>query len=95
MSCFGCLCNFCARNVNNLQYFTPGEVDACCFNCDDCIDSGGRGRGSYPYTGRWKGECPDFLEAQKHVEMRAKREDARAKAARGNFVLIGRGENGE
>ena len=75
-SCFGCICNSCARNVNlGTQYFTPGEVDECCFNCDDCGATNGRTRWDPEnncYSGRWMPECARYREAQKHIEMRAR-----------------------
>lgn len=43
------------------QYFTPGEVDAVCFNCDDC--SAGNG------DGHWITECSAFLKPKKKEEM--------------------------
>lgn len=74
-SCIGCVCNACAYNVNlDLQYFTPGEIEDCCFNCDDCIDGKGKGR--------WMPECDHFLKPAKRVEMEAR-------IARSKFKIIG------
>ena len=74
-SCIGCRCQICAYNINlDLRYFTRGEVSEVCFNCDDCMDTDGTGRWDAEkgcYSGRWKGECPDYLDPIKHVEAKA------------------------
>jgi len=60
--CIGCRCNICALNVNlDLQYFTPGEVDSVCFNCDDCCVGNG--------DGRCMPECSSFRKPEKKQEM--------------------------
>ena len=65
MSCIGCKCNSCAFNSNlGSQYFTPGEVDECCYNCDDCCAGNGKGRR--------KPECDHFRKPVKKVEMEAR-----------------------
>ena len=41
-SCIGCVCNVCVYNADlDPQYFTPGEIDNVCFNCDDCMTTNG------------------------------------------------------
>lgn len=65
MSCIGCKCGSCAFNVNlDPQYFTPGEVDEACFNCDDCCAGNSKGR--------WKCECEHFHKPVKKIEMEAR-----------------------
>lgn len=87
-SCIGCRCQICARNCNlDPHYFTPGEVDECCFNCDDCILTNGTSRWDAEkgcYSGRWKGECPDYLDPIKHIE-------AKAEAARRSLHVVRNG----
>ena len=61
-NCIGCKCNVCAYNVNiGTQYFTPGEVDERCFNCDDCM--------STKYGGLWMGECTQYRKPVKKADM--------------------------
>lgn len=68
MSCYKCLCNFCAKNCELYsEYVTIGEVDEICFNCDDCQIYDGDYR--KPYLKRR--ECEKFVEAQKYTEARA------------------------
>lgn len=85
-ACFGCKCNTCARNVNITPgLFTPGEIDECCFNCDDCIVSDGHGRWDSEktcYSGYWKGDCLNYAEPRKYAEQRAQ-------SARRSFHVIG------
>lgn len=74
MSCIGCKCNFCAFNVNlDPQYFTPGEVDGCCFHCDDCC----------AHKVRYKSECDHFRKATKKVEAEAQTARSKIRLIRG------------
>lgn len=78
MSCYGCKCNFCALNCElYVEYVTIGEVDECCFNCDDCREFDGDWRKSW----RFRPECEKFIEARKYTE-------ARAAAMRRSFRVI-------
>lgn len=85
-SCMGCICKFCAYNVNlDLRYFTRGEVTEACFNCDDCMDTDGHSRWDPDrgcYSGRWKDECDHFREPTKLIDMKAD-------AARRSLRVIG------
>jgi hypothetical protein len=78
MSCYGCKCNFCARSCELYsEYVTIGEVDDCCFNCDECREFDGDHRKRW----RFRQECEEFIEAQKYTE-------ARAAAMRRNLQVI-------
>lgn len=91
-ACFGCRCNTCARNVNITPgLFTPGEVDECCFNCDDCMATNGTARwdpDKGQYSGRWKGECQEYLEPKKYAEQKARAEREKANAARRSLRVV-------
>lgn len=68
MSCEGCRCYFCARNVDlGTEYFTPGEVDEVCFNCDDCYYFSDNNMDFNRKT-----TCAKYVEPAKLVESRAK-----------------------
>ncbi len=56
-----CICKNCARDVN-CMYFTPGEVDSICYNCDDCVSGTNSG---------WKDSCDNYKEPIKLAEHRA------------------------
>lgn len=76
--CYGCLCDTCAHSVELLSwYFTIGETDEPCFNCDECRHYGGDSR----MKDRWTNDCPRHIEAKKAVEAR-KRELERQEKAR-------------
>ncbi len=66
MSCLGCKCIFCARNVDlGSEFFTPGEIKSVsdlCYNCDDCESIGN--------PNLYKRGCPRFKEAVKSIESR-------------------------
>ena len=65
MSCFECVCKFCAHNVDILpQYFTPGEATGICYNCDEC------GAG-HRMQGHWMAECQHFKKAMKRIDKEA------------------------
>lgn len=67
MSCEGCRCCFCARNVDlGTEYFTAGEVDEACFNCDDCYYFSDSNRDFNK-----KRTCAEYVEPTKLVEIRA------------------------
>lgn len=88
MSCFGCKCNFCARNVElEPKYFTPGEVKAVedlCYDCDDCYLYGG----DHSKRAKWRPDCPGYMEAQKYTDAARKYADKRAAVARSKFVVL-------
>ena len=85
MTCAGCMCNFCARSCELYSgYFTPGEVDECCFTCDDCRNYDGDHRKKSMH--RFK--CPYYIKPQKYAEMENRRAEAKAKTARSKFRLI-------
>lgn len=78
--CLGCVCLKCARNVDEVQYFTPGETDWACYNCDD--HSGGiRHRGH-------KSDCPDYVEPVRYREMKARIEKEKANAERRKLRIV-------
>lgn len=72
MGCFGCKCNFCARNCEIYSgYFTPGEIadiSEVCYTCDECRSYDGDTR----KRDMWRGECGEYREAAKHIEARAR-----------------------
>lgn len=78
MDCFGCICQHCARNVDEVQYFTPGEVDEPCYNCDD-HPSG---------KGQWKGICQYYVEPVKYREMKARIEEEKASTERRKLLIV-------
>lgn len=77
MSCLGCKCIFCARNVDlSLEYFSPGEIKKAsdlCYDCDACEGIGKQNL--------YKRGCPRFKEAVKSIE-------ARITAARKKLKII-------
>lgn len=87
-NCIGCVCNACVYNADlDPQYFTPGEVDGVCFNCDDCMTTNGHSRWDEErgcWSGRWKGECDHFRKPAKKVEMEARIARAKLKVIGGN-----------
>jgi len=79
MSCFGCLCKFCVYNVDILpRYFTPGEADGFCYNCDEC------GAG-HKMQGHCMTVCQHFKQAEKKI-------DKEAQLARSKIQLINGGK---
>lgn len=82
MSCYGCQCNFCARNAELApRYVTPGEISSArniCYVCDECfwlsVDP-------QKNKSQWRPECPGYVEARKYAE-------ARALHLRGKFKVI-------
>ena len=70
MSCYGCVCRYCARSVElELLYFSPGEIqgEEACFSCDECR----RYTGDLSMSSQWRPDCPEQIEARKHIEARA------------------------
>lgn len=71
MSCYGCKCNFCARNCELYpRYFTLGEIEdvsEACYTCDECrhFDSDPCKRSM------WRRECDGHREPIKYIEARA------------------------
>lgn len=71
-----------------LEYFTPGEiqnVDDLCYDCDDCYMYGG----DHSKRSLWRPNCPEYIEAQKHVDAVRRYADKKAAVARSKFILIG------
>lgn len=68
MSCYGCKCNFCARNCELPSFYvTIGEIrvaEHICFTCDECR----RYDGDYRKRNQWRSECEGFIEAKKYTE---------------------------
>lgn len=79
MSCYRCICQFCANGVElDLQYLTPGELEFYCFDCDECKHYDG----DFHKRSKWKENCPKHKEAAKYIEMKAQ-------AARKKFKVLG------
>lgn len=77
MSCYGCVCRFCARSVElEPGYFTPGELPEgveACFACDECYYYGGDRSKGY----QWRPECSGMIEARKYLEAKARAQRAK------------------
>jgi len=83
MSCHQCKCNLCARSVElSPQYFTPGEVDAVCWSCDECSGYDPKKRSQY------RRECPSYLKPEKLGKLREVAANHYAQAARAKFTVI-------
>lgn len=68
MSCYGCKCNLCARSCELYsEYITIGEVDECCFTCDECKHFGN----DWSKRSQWRKDCDKYLEPAKLAAMRA------------------------
>lgn len=94
--CGGCACHRCAHSVEiPRQYFTHGECTEPCFSCDECRHYDGDRR----KRSQWHDACPQYIEAKKAREARARAEaeralaeEKRAQAARASFKVIKGGD---
>ena len=87
--CYGCLCDTCAHSVELLSwYFTIGETDEPCFNCDECSHYDG----DICKKDKWTNDCTRCIEAKKAKESRereaAHREEKRLRNLRSTFKVI-------
>lgn len=60
MSCYGCICNHCANNVDSDHL--PDEIEYFCYNCDDC-----------DAFERWTDNCLMNKETKLHIERQAQK----------------------
>lgn len=72
--CGGCICDHCANNINcEDSVESPGiaekEADFACFNCDDCYNYHGTGKGA----DNWKPDCRNYKVTNVHAEYIRKR----------------------
>ena len=70
-NCIGCVCNACVYNADlDPQYFTPGEIDNVCFNCDDCMTTNGHSRWAAAGLAAGKANVTIFVNPRKRLKWR-------------------------
>lgn len=76
MSCYRCICNSCANNVERINT-VPGEADFGCCNCDTCAEYIGYYAGSH----NKKTECEHYRPSVAGKEKRLRADFLRRKRA--------------